>query len=430
MSLRKTLLPVRQLSGIGLTAAMLVLAGCSSDSSSTDTASASDDTSSESDSIVFSFKETGGDEPEYLISQVDVMNTALSAQGAGFEQLGWNFYYPVGDTLFVTGYENFETQSYKLDENGDIQLINSFVFENPLEVFGATEDNTLLATDGPRDGTHTLRRLYIADAGTGQVTRQVSYQIDDVDTGTPGEGTVGWPTAMVVRDDKLFVPFHKLDDAGNFTTPDVDTAYVAVYDWPLVDNATPEKVITDERTGHIGVNGMSTAMIKTEEGDLYAYSNGALSAGFNPASSKPSGIVKIANGETEFDQDYFFDIEAAADGGKLFWFDYIGDNKALGRIVTSNEGEYFYSNFTKDFFYEKLVLIDLEAQTVSDVEGVPLHQKRYTSPLSIIDGVVYLSVETADENAVYAYDVATGVATKGGAIEGKTIKGFYDLSGT
>ena len=75
----------------------------------------------------------------------------------------------------------------------------------------------------------------------------------------------------------------------------------------------------------------------------------------------------------------------------------------------------------------KLVLIDLQAQTVTDVDGVPIHQKRWTSPLEIIDGKVFLSIETAEGSHIYEYDIATNTATQGAEFIGKTIKGFYNL---
>ena len=78
--------------------------------------------------------------------------------------------------------------------------------------------------------------------------------------------------------------------------------------------------------------------------------------------------------------------------------------------------------------YTKTQILDLEAKTVTDVSGVPLHQKRYSSPVEVIDGKVYLSIETADEANIYEYDVSTNTATKGAVLSGKTIKGFYDLA--
>ena len=377
--------------------------------------------------FTFAIKTAGEGEAEYLVTQTSISNEALSADGVGIEQQGWNLQYPVGNTLFVSGYENFETTSYKVNDDGDVEKLTSFVFDNPLVMFGSVDDTTLLASDAPSDGTHTTRTLYTVDADTGKVTDKVNYTIHDFDTGTPGEGTVAWPTALVVRDDLLFVPFQKLDDQGWYATPEADTAFVAVFDYPVVDGAQPIKIISDDRASNIGVNGVTSSMIKVDNGDLYTMSNGAESAGFSPAATKVSAILRINDGETEFDANYYFDIEAATDGGKLFWFDYVGDNKAIARIVINEEETAPWSAFAKDLITQKLVIIDLVAKTVTDVHDVPLHQKRYTSPVEIVDGKVYVSVETEESAHVYEVDIENATATKGVEIMGKTIKGFYDL---
>ena len=173
-------------------------------------------------------------------------------------------------------------------------------------------------------------------------------------------------------------------------------------------------------------------MMRLDNGDIYTMSHGgvgAIAAGFSTNTETPSGILRINSGETEFDADYFLNISKKTEGGRIFWFSDIGNNKVLARILMANEAadQASWSAFSKDFHTMKLVLIDLKQQTVTDVAGVPTHQKRWTSPLEVIDGKVYLSIETPDGAHVYEYDVATNVATKGAEIVGKTIKGFYDL---
>lgn len=405
---------------------MTALAACSS--SSDDDDKEEDPSSQEPISkISMSFKDAAGTEPEYLLSQEDIMQGTISAQGAGEEQLGWNFFYTVGNSLFVSGYENYETKVYQVNDDGEIAQKSTFFFDWPLEMFGAVGDTILLASDEPRDGTHTTRKLFTIDAETGLITNKVDYSIFDDDTGTPGEGSVGWATALKVRGNELYIPFHKLDDQGYFATPDPDTAYIAVYDYPLASGAAPKKIISDDRTSNIGVNGSPSSLITAENGDLYSLSSGALSAGFSPASTKPSGILRIKSGESEFDTDYFFNVEEATVGGKLFWFDYAGENKAIARIITSEEGAAVWSAYSKDLITQKLVIIDLVNQTVTDIAGVPLHSKQYTSRVEVMDGKVYVSIETAEDAFIYEVDVATATATKGAAIEGKTIKGFYNL---
>ncbi len=416
------------------------LIGC--DGSNDSNNNATDKSPATQEKLSFSFKDTSEGEPEYLISKEDIMSGTISAQGVGTEQLGWNFFYPVGNTIFISGYQNFDTSSYRLNEAGDTTKLNTFLYDKPLQSFGRIGDQTLIASDAPGAG-HTDRKFYTVDANSGLVKSIVEYTIHGIDNGTAGLGTVAWPTGLLVRDNKLFIPFQKLDDAGGYYTPDADTAFIAVYDYPLTpSNNTPTKIIEDPRTTNIGVNGSTTNIIQADNGDIYTMSNGGFTGGFAvpgdhdnkpetphqgiPATTKPSGILRIANATTEFDASYFFNVEEAA-SGKIFWFDYLGGNKAIARIVTDEAG-YWWSAFYKDYYTTKLVMLDLANKTSTDIEGIPLHQKRYTSPLEIIDGHVYLSIETATDSHVYKVNIETSEATKGAKIEGKTIKGFYDLN--
>lgn len=401
---------------IPLALSCLVLLAC--DDGNTPTGPDANDSSG----ITMSLKTTGGDETEFLVTKEDVMTGEISAVGTGIEQTGWRFYYPVGKTLFSSGFsEDNQMAGYARDEDGEIVKTGEFIFENALEMFGKSDDDqTLLAMEIPRAG-FTNRSLHFVDVNTIHVKKIVGTPIFQSTT----DSLVAWPTALQVRGDKLFIPFHPLDAKGYFTTPRADTAYVAVYSYPDM-GTEPEKIIKDPRTSNIGVNGATTGLIETENGDLYSFSCGAEMAGFAPASTKPSAILRINDGETEFDQSYFFDIEAATGGGELFWFDYVGNNKAIARILTHDNGGP-WAAFGREVFNQKLVIIDLVNQTVTDVTNVPLHAKRYTSPVLVEDGKVLVSVETATEAHVYEVDIENATATKGAKINGKTIKGFYKL---
>jgi len=374
-----------------------------------------------SSGFTFALRTAGAEETDFVINEPSLESGTLTAQGTGIEQLGWRFYYPVGKTLFASGFSvDNQCAGYKANDAGEIELVGEFIFENALEMFGADEaTGTLLAMEIPRAG-FANRRLHFVDNETIQVSKIVGTRIFE-DT---NDSIVAWPTALMVRGDKLFVPFHKLHASGSFETVEADSAFVAVYDYPDV-GADPVKIISDGRTSNIGVNGATTGLIQTESGDMYSFSSGSTMAGFSPKSTKPSGILKINSGEDEFDSDYFLNIQEET-GGNIFWFDYIGNNKAVARILKDDDG-YWYGAYSRDFFNQELVIIDLVAQTITPVEGVPLHAKRYSSPILIDEGKAYLSIETADEAAVYILYVATGTATKGATIDGKTIKGFFRL---
>lgn len=404
---------------LGLTFSLALLA-CGDDDKVTDPGRATEPT--EMSGITMAFKTTGGDETEFIITRGDILSGEISAIGEGIEQTGWRFYYPVGNTLFASGYsDDNQCAGYSDDGSGALVKKGEFIFENALEMFGHSDDGqTLLALEIPRAG-FANRRLHFVDINTVFVTKIVGTQI----FASASDSLVAWPTALQVRGDKLFVPFHKLDAAGFFTTPSPDSAFVAVYSYPDV-GSEPEKIIADPRTSNIGVNGATTGLIETASGDLYSFSSGAAMAGFAPASTKPSGILRIRSGSTDFDPDYFFDVEAATGGGKLFWFDYIGGERAIARIITQDDGG-LWAAFGRDVFNQQLAILDLANQTVTEVANVPLHAKRYSSPVTVEEGKVYVSIETASEAHVYQVDIATATATKGARINGKTIKGFYRL---
>lgn len=372
--------------------------------------------------ITLAFKTTGGEEPEFIITREDIMDGSISAEGEGIEQTGWRFYYPIGNTLFASGYsEDNRANAYAKNEEGEVVEKGQFTFDNALEMFGNGDDGeTLLAMEIPRTG-YAPKKLYFVDANEVEVEKIVETAIFESEE----DKLVAWPSALQVRGDHLFVPFHKMDPEGYFTTPGVDTAFVAVYSYPDVEDE-PIKIISDTRTSNIGVNGATTGLIEAEDGHLYSFSSGAEMAGFAPASTKPSGILRIPAGETEFDEDYFFDVEEATGGEKLFWFDYVGDNKAIARLLTHDDGG-VWSAFGREEFNQRLVILDLEEQSVTEVANVPLHAKRYSSPVLVEDGKVYVSIETETEAYVYQVDIESATGTRGAKIEGKTIKGFFNL---
>ena len=377
-----------------------------------------------SSGITLALKTTGEGETEYVVSKPDVMTGTITSKGTGIEQTGWRFYYPVGKTLFASGYSaDNQCAGYAANAEGLIEKKGEFIFENSLEMFGKSDDDkTLLAMEIPRVG-FAKRRLHFIDVSSVFVKKIVGTKIfTDED-----KKIVAWPTALQVRGDKLFIPFQKLDSEGGFTTPEANEAFVAVYPYPNV-GAEPEKIISDTRTSNIGTNGFTTGLIEADNGDLYSLSCGAFMAGFSPAATKPSGILRIKSGTTEFDASYFFNIEEATNGGKLFWFDYIGNNKAIARILTNDTGDSWGAyGRSATSFNQKLVIIDLAAKTITDVANVPLHAKRYSSPVLVEEGNVFVSIETATDAYVYQVNIATATGTKGAKITGKTVKGFYKL---
>ncbi len=372
----------------------------------------------------------GDAEPvDYILelSSLESLTTGeISVEGQGIPLKGWRFFHSAGNTIFTAGYSDDDTCiAYQLNEEGALTEKANFTFQSTLDNYATLDDNTLLAVELAYGG-HADKRFHIVNAETGLLESVVEHPVDiDMGSGTVEDpGSIPWVTGMVLRDGKLFVSYHKWMADGSYITPDVDRAYVAVFTYPDMEL---EKIIEDDRTSPIGVNGHSTGIEQTESGDIYSFSTSALSAGFTSA-TKPSGILRIKNGETEFDSDYFFNIEEATDGGKLFWMDYIGNGKAIARIIVddTNGAGAWGAFFLKNVF--KLVVIDLENQTVTDVSDVPVHGHRYTSPMFVEDGKAYISCSTDTETHVYIVDPETASATKGAKVLGLGLKGIFKIT--
>ena len=168
------------------------------------------------------------------------------------------------------------------------------------------------------------------------------------------------------------------------------------------------------------------------------------------------GWAILFSGYAEY---YKFNIEDATDGGKIFWFSYLTDNKAIARIVERRDilvdfdhdqnpdtptveaqlddvldgtpWEDYYTNYgavyADNAYRQKLVIIDLETKTITDIDGVPAHAARLVPDTEIIDGKFYASIVTNEGSAVYQIDIETATAVKGSTIEGYSIRGFQDL---
>lgn len=367
--------------------------------------------------IAFTAQGSENESTDYILNTESLMEGEITAEGVGIEQTGWRYMVGHHNTLFSVGYfDDNNAIAYELDQNGNITETGRFVFENTLDLFGSADENTLLAMEIPRID-FADRVLHKIDPNSVSIQEKTPLRIWE----SREDSLVAWPTALKVRDDKLFIPFYKIHARGDFSTPQTDSSYVAVYSYP---DLRFEKYITDTRMGPIGVYGLFNGMIEDEDGNFYGYSSASYANGFT-TQSKPSGILRINNGETEFDQNYFFNVEEAA-GGKINFLEYVGNGKALANIVIDDS--VLWGSYSANNEIHKLVVLDLETQTATDVSGVPLHGGFYGSPWYVNDGKVYMSVTTAESVHVYSVDVETATGMQGAEILGKELKGIYNLN--
>lgn len=404
---------IKKLIHISLGLTTLFWAGCDL----TDSNPGNEIESSNRYTVAFTAQGSENESTDYVFNTESLMEGTLSAEAIGIEQTGWRYMAAHNKTLFSIGYfDDNNAIAYELDSEGNLTEKGRFVFENTLDLVGSAGENTMLSMEVPRID-FADRVLHVIDVNSVSIQEKVNMKIWE----SRQDSLVAWPTALKVRDDKLFIPFYKIHARGDFTTPQTDTSYVAVYSWPDMEF---EKYITDTRMGPIGIYGCFNGMITDENGNIYGYSSASYANGFT-TQSKPSGILRINNGQTEFDESYFFDVEQAA-GGKINFFEYVGNGRAIANIVIDDST--LWGSYASGNEIHKLVILDLETQTSTDVSGVPLHGGFYGSPWHVEDGKVYMSITTASDAYVYEIDVESATGVQGAEILGKELKGIYNLN--
>ena len=171
--------------------------------------------------------------------------------------------------------------------------------------------------------------------------------------------------------------------------------------------------------------GAYNGLVKDEADNLYVMSNSAISNGYSQ-STRHAAFLRISKGATQFDSDYYFDFEQATGGLKPAHITYIGDGKVFAEVSTLNPQTLGDRWSDKSL---KCCIIDLVNQTVTDVEGIPVHNgnggRRFAC---LVDGdSVYLPVSTSDGLYVYRTDVAAAKAQRGARISATFVGGFFKL---
>jgi len=386
------------------------------------TACDSDDSESSKGSYVLGFRTSADPTADYVLYSDDLSSGTVSATGQGIEQLGWSYYTKVGsDRYMAFDYDNSIATSYQF-KDGQLSETGQFAFERA-DLFSETiaGTNSIICIGAPWGGGSYDCQIQVVDASTASITKAVTTPI--YKSFYDGKQQNAWPTATWIQNSKLYVAFYPLV-GDTWFTPNTDTAYVSVYSYPALEYQSTFK---DARTGPIGYYASQPCVLEDESGNHYTLSHSSIASGFTQA-TKPSGILKINAGETKFDANYFFNVEAL--GYKVMAGAYAGNGKVVARVVSADLDKTFpidsWASFSvTDAPIHNIAVLDLNAKTLKIIDSVPMHGGQYRTPLFVENGKVWASI-TVDKNNVYLYeiDAATATATKGARIEGSEIQGI------
>ncbi|MEL7588163.1 MAG: DUF4374 domain-containing protein [Prolixibacteraceae bacterium] len=374
---------------------------------------------------IFSMRTQGADGTSDYVWKLDsleqLISGELSVEGVGIEQAGWNYYFGLNNSFFSINYGDEGTIAYGLNASGNIQQTGNF-YADRLDCMGVADEENMIGIGAPWGGGSYDCEFMVINAESKSITSRkfnsMSIQHGDLKLNL-------WPTGAVVRDSKIYVPYYPVV-GDTWETPLMDTAYIGVYEYPSLDYVTTLK---DDRAAPIGMYGSQPCISATEDGDIYTFSTGSYASGYTRTGS-PSGILRIKNGENDFDTDYFINFEESAVAGRIVFGNYLGDGKALVRYIpveTDDELKTVWAATDDLAYLFKMAIVDLESKTVTPINGIPVHGGGWSRGAFLEDGIAYHDIVTATEVRMYAIDIEEATAVKGALIHGATVPLVYKI---
>lgn len=355
---------------------------------------------------------------DYLLTASSLEEGMITTQGNGQEQDGSYRYYLTHKNRFFSmlyGQGNpGAVTSYRLDSTGALVRISNFQSET-VHVFAPVQDD-VFTVKVPRSGNE-FGSMFRIDARKYQIVGEKQVNIVKL-AGNGERAHFTWATQV---GDKVFLPYMSIKGAAPdvFGTSYPDSSWVAVFSYPELEF---EKVIRDNRTGYIGAY-FNDGLVETENGDVYGFSPAAATNNGAYTSTKPSAIIRILKGTTEFDQSYFFNVEQESGGHHIAAQTYLG--KGIFILQMYPQPKSLLGNA------RKFAVADVINKKFRWVSGLPDDITRTTTinNYSPRDGKTgYIGITTASEGSyVYVFDAEIAAAKRGLKVEGGTITAINAL---
>lgn len=372
---------------IGLSLLALSFAGCKKDV---------EPDKKNDQAVNYALSVTGGTYPNqttYIFGTKEFPTGTVSTTNAAELSSSGQMYKYGSDVYIATFGKPATLRKYNFDETGKPKQMGSIAVPG-LNTFGAVEFLSNTEAYAASNGFGGLPKMIRFNPSTMEI---LGY-IDLSSLQLPGATEIYY-FGLVERDGYLFMgvnyqnaSFENLEDA----------VFVAVIN---KNTSTVEKLIKDTRTNMMWNGGTTSSfspacLVKDATGDIYV--NGYANNG------KPSGILKIAKGTSEFDPSYFFDLDAVTDGHCLGIF-YSDDNNVF-TVRYSDPSAYPFDGSAAGELYK----INLSAKSTSGnvSTALPKFFGSYTFMTKWDNEKIYFNVAAPGSNAVYSYKINGGAVTK------------------
>lgn len=376
-----------------------------------------------------------GSEKSFALYVSDLEKGEVSIN-ANFEELPetgyfWSFGQQTGVGLAYKGQTpgigvSYKNNGQKLEKITDFQVPSRFTtygfFDKYfiVNVGGQTLAGKKIAGKDRNDGAtfifHNVSDYTIAKSatiGTLEITKDLGKNNKEIASfsGILDRGNGEFLSAMIYSERNQSRP-----GSGSSTAAitKLDSIWVAAFDKDL----NLKRIYKSDKLGYSSGRFRSqyiSQLGKADNGDVYVFSGH-----FEKQSTKPAGALLIKKDATNFDKNYFFDIEAAS-GGYRF--------RSVFHITGAKFLLEFYNN--KLFYNEKAptnspaakyAIVDAAAKSFAWVKGLP-EPANITSTIGVnamgYNGKCYLPVsEKNTDAAIYVIDPNTAQARKGLVVKG------------
>lgn len=354
---------------------------------------------------------------DYLLTADDLSTGSISTLGNGKEQDGTYRYYITHRNRFFSllyGQGNpGAVTTYNLNSTGQLSKVSDFQSET-VQIHTTMGDD-IVTMKVPRSGNESALMFRI-DANKSQIVGEAQVNIVQL-AGNGERAHFTWATQV---GNKLFAPYMSIKGAAPdaFGTAFPDSSWVAIFSYP---DLKLERVIRDNRTSYLGAY-FTNGLVQTEDGDLYGFSGASATNNGQPASTKPSAIVRIKKDAVEFDKNYFFNLETASGGHRFASQTYFGNGRFLVEL---------YAEKGKTTGKKKFAVVDVTTQTFAWVTGLPADIQSTSNLCNLVAGdgkTIYVGVTDAEGSYVYSFDATTAKATRGLKVDGGKITGIAKLT--
>lgn len=356
----------------------------------------------------------------YLFLSENLDEGEITVQGNGYETPGSTMY-ALNNKAFTFQYNKGDpgfTEVFKLNSKAKLEKATSFSVSSVNVFLPYKDEKHLLAYTIGRSLT-TKGKAYWINTESNLVDRDTEFDQKIVEVnGKIATNYYAFIYAFFEFGDKLYTVY-----APTFggTESDVrepndykDKAFVSIFD----KNMKFIKTIVDNRMPYIGKYYNVMGLGQANNGDIYAFSTGDAKT-----SNNHSAFLKIKN--DEFDQNYYWDVEAEA-GKRIFFGKHISDSKFILAMIDRDENKAVAEGV-------KLAIVDVVKKKLDWVSGIngKIAAAAYGFPLFTDKGKAYLPMngDQASVTNLYVIDPATNSAKIGLKLTGiKEVSGIGVLS--